>query len=49
MTVYVIVGFKVDEENSVFYRKFDDKRKLAEFIVRNIDSVDFASLRVVRR
>jgi len=45
---YVIVGFKVDVENSVWYRKFDSKRKLINWIYEHIDEVDFASLRVVK-
>jgi len=44
----VIVGFKINEENSIFYRKFNTPKELARFVEKNILKVDFASIRVIR-
>ncbi len=46
---YVAVGFRVDVENSIWYRKFDSKADLVRFLFKHIDEVDFVSLRVVKK
>jgi len=47
---YVIVGFKVDEENSIYYRKCKDIRELqrALYIAFEKKDADFVSIRKVR-
>ncbi len=46
---YVAVGFKVDVENSIWYRKFDSKKSLLRFLYEHLDEVDFVSLRIVKK
>jgi|GEM_PF-3472757 len=47
---YVIVGFKVNEENSIYYKKCKDIRELqrALYIAFEKKDADFVSIRKVR-
>lgn len=50
MARYVIVGFRVDEENSVFYRKCDgiEDLKRALYIAMERRDCDFVSIRKIK-
>jgi len=46
---YVVVGFKVMEENSVYYNKTKDREKFFEQISKAIDKgAEFISVRIIR-
>jgi len=51
MTKYVIVAFKVTEENSIFYRKcrdIEELKRALEYAFEKKDA-DFVSIRKVKR
>ena len=45
---FVIVGFSVAKENSVFYSKCDTIEQLMKKIDNNKDKCDFMSLRIIK-
>ena len=46
---YVVVGFKVREENSVYYNKTKDRSKFFDQIEKAIDKgAEFISVRIIR-
>jgi len=49
--IYVIVGFRVDRENSIYYKKCKSIRELqrALYIAFEKEDADFVSIRKVRR
>ena len=51
MNTIVIVGFKVSQERSVFYRKVSlaDRAKLFDTLLKAFAVSDFVSIRIIRR
>lgn len=48
MNTFVVVGFRVDSVNSVFYRKCDSEEKFVKAVLKAAKISDFISIRIVR-
>ena len=47
--MWIIVGFKVGEERSVFYRKVMTKEELVKAVIKASEKSDFISIRIIQK